>query len=67
MDEIIPVDALKDHIEKLDGTLYRVLTLADWTKAIVDEGLNVLVYAYLAAIDDKKLNVVFRKLVKLTM
>jgi hybrid polyketide synthase/nonribosomal peptide synthetase ACE1 len=63
-DEIFPVETLKERMEKLDGAPYRALSLADWTKLAVDEGLSALVAAYLVAIDEMKLNVVFQDLVK---
>ncbi|KAI3317853.1 putative polyketide synthase [Xylariaceae sp. AK1471] len=63
-DEIIPVEALREHMEKLDGAPYQALSLADWTKLAVDEGLSALVAAYLAAINEMNLNVVFKDLIK---
>ncbi|KAI1177826.1 putative polyketide synthase [Nemania sp. FL0916] len=63
-DEIIPVETMKKHMENLDSVPYRTISLADWTELAVAEGLNVLVAAYLASIDELKLDVVFNSLVK---
>lgn len=60
----IPIEGLREHLEKEDDLPYRELDLLEWTNLAVEEGLNVLIAAYLAAIDEMNLEVVFQDLVK---
>ncbi|KAK1839826.1 polyketide synthase peptide synthetase [Colletotrichum chrysophilum] len=61
---VIPVEGLREHLEKEDGVVYKELALSEWTDLAVEDGLNVLIAAYLAAIDEIGLDVVFQDLVK---
>lgn len=62
-DVIIPIDQLRQHMQE-DGIEYRELSLSNWTELAVGLEMNVLIAAYLAAIDEMDLDVVFQKLIK---
>ncbi|KAM0323352.1 hypothetical protein ACHAQA_008945 [Verticillium albo-atrum] len=61
---VIPIDGLREHLEKEDKVAYKELGLSEWIDLAVEEGLNVLIAAYLAAIEEMDLDVVFQDLVK---
>ncbi|KAK9440011.1 polyketide synthase [Metarhizium brunneum] len=63
-DVIIPIDQIRQHMQEEDGIEYRELSLSDWTELAVGLEMNVLIAAYLAAIDEMDLDVVFQKLIK---
>ncbi|KAF5131135.1 Polyketide synthase-nonribosomal peptide synthetase [Metarhizium anisopliae] len=66
-DVIIPIDQLRQHMQEEDGIEYRELSLSHWTELAVGLEMNVLIAAYLAAIDEMDLAVVFQKLIKREM
>lgn len=61
---VIPIENLIEYLEKTDETKYAELPLAEWTRKAVDEGLNVLIAAYLSAVDELDMDLVFQDLVK---
>ncbi|KAL2158315.1 hypothetical protein VTH06DRAFT_4636 [Thermothelomyces fergusii] len=61
---VIPIDRLQSHLEEEDGVPYRAVPLGDWIEMAVAEGLNVLVAAYLASIDETDAEIVFQSYVK---
>ncbi|KAI1376083.1 putative polyketide synthase [Hypoxylon crocopeplum] len=61
---IIPIENLTEYLEKTDGATYVELPLLEWTEKAVGEGLNVLIAAYLSAVDELDMDLVFQDLVK---
>lgn len=59
---LVPVDGLRQHLEMEGKREYRELGLEDWVEQAVEQGLNVLIAAYLAAIGELKLDIVFQRL-----
>ncbi|KAK7714551.1 NRPS, partial [Diaporthe eres] len=59
---LIPVDGLHRYLEKWDQQDYREIALGEWVEEAVQKGLNVLIAAYLSAIDEFKLDIVFQRL-----
>lgn len=60
---LIPVDGLHQYLEKEDKQNYRELGLENWVEEAVENGLNVLIAAYLSAIEEFKLDIVFQRLI----
>lgn len=60
---LIPVDGLHQYLEKEDKQDYRELVLEQWVEEAVEKGLNVLIAAYLSAIEEFKLDIVFQRLI----
>lgn len=54
------------YMEKEDQQDYRELVLGQWVEEAVEKGLNVLIAAYLSAIDKFKLDIVFQRLLSST-
>ncbi|KAK4164415.1 hypothetical protein QBC43DRAFT_353361 [Cladorrhinum sp. PSN259] len=63
-DVIIPIEGLRKHLENEDGYEYREIGLGDWVEMAVAEGMNLLVAAYLAAVDEMDLDITFQSFVK---
>jgi hybrid polyketide synthase/nonribosomal peptide synthetase ACE1 len=63
-DVVIPIDVLKEYLEKEDAVEYKKVQLGEWIEMAVSEGLNVLVAAYLASVDEMDLDIVFQSYVK---
>jgi hypothetical protein len=61
---IVPIGSLREHLVKEDGVEYEEVGLGEWTVRAVQQGLNVLVAAYLAAIKELKLDIVFQRLTR---
>lgn len=60
---LIPVDGLHQYLEKEDQQEYRELVLENWVEEAVEKGLNVLIAAYLSAIEEFKLDIDFQRLI----
>lgn len=54
------------YMEKEDQQDYRELVLGQWVEEAVEKGLNVLNAAYLSAIDEFRLDIVFQRLLSST-
>ncbi|KAK3996228.1 hypothetical protein QBC44DRAFT_404939 [Cladorrhinum sp. PSN332] len=63
-DVVIPIEGLRKHLEREEGEAYREVDLGDWVEMAVAEGMNVLVAAYLAAVDEMDLDIVFQSYIK---
>lgn len=53
-------------LETGDKQDYRELVLDEWVEEAVEKGFNVLIAAYLSAIDGFKLDIVFQRLLSST-
>lgn len=63
-DMVVPIGGLKSHLEAEDGVVYETVGLGEWVDMAVAKGMNVLVAAYLAAVDEMDLEIVFQSYVK---
>ncbi|KAL2173703.1 polyketide synthetase [Thermothelomyces heterothallicus CBS 202.75] len=61
---VIPIERLQSHLEEEDGVEYRTVPLGEWIEMAVAEGLNVLVAAYLASVDEMDTDIVLQAYVK---
>lgn len=60
-DVVVPLTRLQQHLQNQDGIPYAASTLAEWTESAVKEGMNVLLAAYLAAVDETATEIVFQE------
>jgi hypothetical protein len=61
---VVPVRGMKGFLEAEDGRVYREVELREWIGMAVEEGLDVLVAEYLAAVDEMGSGFVFQELIK---
>ncbi|KAK3305955.1 polyketide synthetase [Chaetomium strumarium] len=61
---VVPIQNMREHLEREDGVEYRTVPLGEWIEMAVSEGLNVLVAAYLASVEEMDMEIVFQKYVK---
>ncbi|OKL60321.1 hypothetical protein UA08_04451 [Talaromyces atroroseus] len=64
-DIVTTVESFKDYLTNESGETFIGLPLREWVERAKEHGLNVLVAGYLTASDERQVDVVFQRLIKL--